>query len=92
MVDDTATVEITGPAVPQDGLQAVGDWVLAALEQRSEGATEAALRMVPALRDRNWDGDDVLADQLDAFLGSGVIAGLRPLPVDLEELAGIQFM
>jgi hypothetical protein len=63
--------------------------VLAALEQRSDGAAEAARRMVPALRGRNWDGDDVLADQLDAFLEGGAIPGLRPLPVDLEELACI---
>jgi hypothetical protein len=89
MGDDTAAVEIAGPAVPENGLQAIGDWVLAALEQRSEGAAEAARRMVPALRDRNWDGDDVLADQLEAFLESGAIPSLRPLPVDLEELAGI---
>jgi Uncharacterised protein family (UPF0158) len=87
--DDTAVVEMAGPAVPENGLQAFGEWVLAALEQRSDGAAEAARRMVTALRDRDWEGDDVLADQLDALLETGVIPGLRPLPVDLDELAGI---
>src|ERR1039457_4102085 len=45
--------------------------------------------MVAALRERSWEGDDVLADQLEAWLGSGVVRDLRPLPVDLDELAGI---
>ena len=41
------------------------------------------------LRQRGWDGDDELAEQLEAELGSGPAAMLRALPVDLEELAGI---
>jgi hypothetical protein len=36
-----------------------------------------------------WAGDDVLADQLDALQGTGALPDLRPLPVDLDELAGI---
>ena len=87
--DGTAVVEMTGPAAPENGLQIFGDWVLAALEQRADGAAEAAHLMIAALRDRDWEGDDVLADQLDALLGSGAIQDLRPLPVDLDELAGI---
>lgn len=87
--DEEVVVQMTGPAAPENGLQTLGDWVLAALEQRSDGATEAARIMVTALRDRDWEGDDVLADQLDALLGSGVVSGLRALPVDLDELAGV---
>jgi len=87
--DGTAVVEMTGPAAPENGLQIFGDWVLAALEQHADGAAEAAHLMIAALRDRDWEGDDVLADQLDALLGSGAIQDLRPLPVDLDELAGI---
>ena len=45
--------------------------------------------MVTALRDRSWEGDDVLADQLDALLGGGAMPDLRPLPVHLDELAGV---
>jgi hypothetical protein len=71
------------------GLQAFGDWVLAALEQHADGAAEAARLMIAALRERDWDGDDVLADQFDALLGSSAMPDLRPLPVDLDELAGI---
>ena len=49
----------------------------------------SARNLVVALRRRRWDGDDELADQLDALLGSGPAPMLRGLPVDLEELAGI---
>jgi hypothetical protein len=87
--DGTAVIDMTGPAVPENGLQSFGDWVLAALEQHADGAAEAAHPMVAALRERDWEGDDVLADQLDALLESGVMPDLRPLPVDLDELAGI---
>jgi len=87
--DGTAVVAMTGPAAPENGLQSFGDWVLAALEQHADGAAEAARLMIAALRQRDWEGDDVLADQLDALLGSGAMPDLRPLRVDLDELAGI---
>ena len=57
--------------------------------QRVDGAAELARKLVVGLRQRGWDGDDELADQLEAHLGSGPAAMLRALPVDLEELAGI---
>src|SRR3712207_2585474 len=44
---------------------------------------------VTALHAREWEGDRELADALDAALGSGPNPMLRPLPVDLEELAMI---
>lgn len=87
--DGAAVIEMTGPAVPENGLQFFGDWVLAAVEQHADGAVEAARLMIGALRERDWDGNDVLADQFDALLGSGAMPDLRPLPVDLDELAGI---
>ena len=42
-----------------------------------------------AVRDRGWSGAEELADQLAAALGTAAIPMLRPLPVDLEELAFI---
>ena len=87
--DGTAVVEMTGSPAPENGLQVFGDWVLAALEQHADGADEGACLIIVALRERDWEGDDVLADQLDALLGSGAIPDLRPLPVDLDQLAGI---
>lgn len=41
-----------------------------------------------ALRDRDWEGDQELADAPDARLG-GPATQLRPLPVDLDELASV---
>src|SRR5580698_3444011 len=87
--DDPVIVDITRPGMPENGLQTLGDWVLAALEQHADGAASAARAMVAALRERDWEGDVELADQLDALLASGVIPDLRPLPLDLEQLSGI---
>src|SRR5579871_4209927 len=58
------------PALPphridyENGLQSFGDWVLAALEQHADGAAEAARCTITALRERDWEGDDVLVDQV----------------------------
>jgi hypothetical protein len=87
--DGVAVVEMTAQGVPENGLQTFGDWVLAALEQHADGAAEAAHLMIAALRERGWEGDDVLADQFVALLESGAMPDLRPLPLDLDELAGI---
>ena len=57
--------------------------------QRVDRAAELARGLVVGLRQRGWDGDDELADQLDALLASRPAPMLRALPVDLEELAGI---
>jgi hypothetical protein len=72
-----------------ESLQLAGDGIIAAVMQRVDGAAELAREFVVALRRRGWDGDDELAEQLEAQLGSGPAAILRALPVDLEELAGI---
>ena len=87
-----------GPAVvrllrrglmPDDALQLIGDGLQAALLQHVEGAGEVAADCVGALRERGWSGDGELADQLAAALGTAAIPMLRPLPVDLEDLASI---
>ena len=72
-----------------DALQLAGDGLMAAVIQRVEGATELVRDLVLALRRRGWDGDDDLASQLDAMLGTGPAPMLRSLPVDLDELAAI---
>ena len=69
--------------------QLAGDGLLVALAQGVAGATELARRCAEQLRERAWEGDDDLADQLDVALGDRPALLLRPLPVDLEELAGI---
>src|SRR5437868_6806004 len=88
--DGPAVVELLrGVGADDDSLQLAGDGVIAAVMQRVEGAAELARELVVGLRQRGWDGDDELAEQLEAELGSGPAAMLRGLPVDLDELAGI---
>jgi len=88
--DGPAVVDLLGGVgVDDDSLQLAGDGVIAAVMQRVDGAAEAARRLVVGLRQRGWEGDDELADQLEGRLGSRPAAMLRALPVDLEELAGI---
>ena len=88
--DGAAVVELLrGAGADDESLQLAGDGVIAAVMQRVDGAAELARELVVGLRQRGWDGDDELADQLEARLGSGPAAMLRALPVDLEELAGI---
>jgi hypothetical protein len=70
-------------------LQLAGDGLLIALAQGAEGAPDMARRCAEQLRERAWEGDDDLAVQLDAALSNRPVPMLRPLPIDLEELAGI---
>ena len=72
-----------------DLLQRAGDGLLVALVQGVEEAPELTRRCVMQLRARAWEGDDELACQLEAALGDRPAPMLRPLPVDLEELAGV---
>jgi hypothetical protein len=88
--DGPAVVELLrGVGADDDSLQLAGDGVTAAVMQRVDGAAELARKLVVSLRQRGWDGDDELADQLEAQPASGPAAMLRALPVNLEELAGI---
>lgn len=69
-------------------LQQCGDVLTAAITRGVPAAVETAARCSAALHVRNWVGDEVLADRLDAAIG-GAAPFLRPLPVDLEELSGL---
>jgi hypothetical protein len=72
---------------PADCLQLIGDGVLAAVRNGVDGSVELARDCVRAVRERRWEGDDELAEALEAALGKRPIPMLRPLPVDLEELS-----
>jgi hypothetical protein len=74
---------------PADSLQLLGDGLLSAVRDGVDGSTELALECVNALSERSWEGDQQLAQALDAALGNGPTPLLRPLPVDLEELSMI---
>jgi Uncharacterised protein family (UPF0158) len=75
--------------IPDDALQLIGDGLQAALVQHVDGAQDMAAECARALRERAWSGDDELADQLEAALGTAATPMLRPLAVDLDELANI---
>jgi hypothetical protein len=88
--DGAAVVALVGDQpLRGDDLQLTGDGLMVALALQTQGTADPAVACIRALRQRGWDGDDELADQLDALLGTGPTPLLRPLPVDLEELAGV---
>jgi hypothetical protein len=70
-------------------LQLIGDGLIRALTEQIEGAAELAADCVAELAKRDWPGDTALGEQLQALLGAGPTPRLRPLPVDLAELADI---
>lgn len=74
---------------PADSLQLIGDGLLAAVSAGVDGAAEPARRCVDMLGERSWEGDSELAVALASALGDVPTPMLRPLPVDLEELAMI---
>ncbi len=85
--DGAALVGLLGSGWQPDALQSLGDGLAVAVQQRVPGAAELAEKCVLALRDRDWEGDEELAVQLEAVLGIAPIPLLRRLPVDLEELS-----
>jgi hypothetical protein len=88
--DGPAVVALAAEVLQRaDALQLLGDALLAALNQRAEGAREAASACAAMLRHRGWDGDDLLADHLEGLISTGPALTLTPLTMDLEELANI---
>lgn len=74
---------------PGDSLQLIGEGLLVAVRNGTDGSAELARECVSALLERSWDGDRELVEVLEAALGSCPTPLLRPLPVDLEELSMI---
>ncbi|MDA8034413.1 MAG: UPF0158 family protein [Actinomycetota bacterium] len=72
-----------------DLLQRAGDGLIISLAQGVGEAPDLSRRCAIQMRARAWEGDDDLAEQLEAALGDRPAPMLRLLPVDLEELAGI---
>ena len=86
---DGSVVEVVFGRLTGEVLQLAGDGLVEAVVQGVAGATELAAHCAVALRERAWDGDEELADQLDATLGRGATPLLRALPVDLADLASL---
>jgi hypothetical protein len=71
-----------------DVLQTVGDGLVIAFHQMVDGVEVQIARCLAALDERGWKGDRELMDHLES-LASGVPGEpLKPLPIDLDDLAG----
>lgn len=70
-----------------DTIQYVGDGLLLALAQGVAGAAPRAGEQIGALRNRDLDGDENLALELEAALGLERAPALRDLPIDLDDLS-----
>jgi hypothetical protein len=89
---DGAAALAAAQALGLDGpLQPLGDLVLLALDDDTDGAVDFARHCSTALRGRGWDGDHELAGALDPALGlpDHRAEPLRELAVDLEQLADL---
>jgi hypothetical protein len=87
--DGQRVIEALATEIPMSALQLAGEGLLVGLEQRVEGSAELAAAVSAALRERWYEGDEELAEQLDAALETAPVPLLRPLPVDLEELSSV---
>ncbi len=87
--DGSAVVEVVRTRLPLEILQLAGDGLLDAVAEGAPGATELAAQCAAALQDRAWTGDKELRDQLLAILNQGATPMLRPLAVDLDQLADL---
>jgi Uncharacterised protein family (UPF0158) len=70
-----------------DTLQYVGDGLRLALAQGVTGAKARAGKHIALLRNRDLDGDEDLAIELEAMLGLAQAPALCDLPVDLDDLS-----
>lgn len=87
--DGLKLVELLSGQSLAEVLQLVGDSVADAVAGRVPGAAKLAEEFIAALAERGWEGDEDLAEQLEAALGRGPVPMLRPLRVDLDELSGL---
>ena len=88
--DGPALITLVGDGpTTEDPLQLIGEGLLIALAQKAGGSAEPTVRCASLLRDRSWQGDDLLAQQLVAALGESAVPTLKPLPLDLDDLADI---
>ncbi len=84
--DGKAVVATMDGRVLPEMLQVAGDGLLTALHQGVSGSATLAGRLRAALMARGYRGDQELAQQLDAALGTGPTPMLRSVPVELDEL------
>lgn len=77
-------------AWPEQMLQLIGDALLVAVTSRAVNAHDLARACVERLDERGWDGDADLSEALAGRIGDRPQPLLRPLRVDLAELADVR--
>lgn len=88
--DTPALMELlTSGPWPKEALQLVGDAVWSLSPAARAKHPVLARRCAAALETRDWENDVELAAALSAAGGDGPTPMLRPVPVDLEELASV---
>ena len=86
--DSERLLDVLDQGWPGDALQLVGDALgRSAITGAAARGAILALRCAAELRSRDWEGDVELAEALEARLGIGPVRLLRPIAVDLDELA-----
>jgi hypothetical protein len=87
--DGDAIVSLLTEGPCDTALQLAGEAVLVAVTCQAAGATGLGAGYAAALRQRGWSGDNELAEDLEARLGTGPAPLRRGLPVDLEMLTEV---
>jgi hypothetical protein len=83
--DPEALGRVLAGDLPADALQHIGDAVLGVLELPDVDLTDVVDRLVDRLRERQWDGDDELADTLEHLIGRRP-SPRPPLRVELDDV------
>jgi hypothetical protein len=87
--DERAVAEALAARPLDDAPQLLADELMVALARGIPGLEAPITRLIETLRERDETGDAELADDLAGRIGIGPVPLLRPLPVDIEELASI---
>ncbi|MDP9331940.1 MAG: UPF0158 family protein [Actinomycetota bacterium] len=85
--DPVALAALLSAELPYDGLQHAGDAVLVAqLDDADAALPKITTELIESLRARGWDGDNILADDLERDPATSS-PELTPVGVDLADLA-----
>ena len=87
--DERAVAEALSAKPLDDAPQLLGEELLVALGRGITTLEAPITALITTLRDRDDTGDAELADDLAARIGTGPTPLLRPVPIDMEELASI---
>lgn len=85
--DGLAAMAVIDHRPDLDTLQHAGDGLRLARAQGVTGAAPRAGEHIALLRNRDLDGDEDLAIELEAMVGLAQAPALRDLPVDLDDLS-----